>query len=439
MSEQYSTNRRAFLAATGATLGAVTTGTVPTVRAAPQRFIVDAGEVGSTGNVEVIHRLDPVDALVVRGSEEAVQDLGGEYAPDRSVSLDEPTRVRSQQVSATDEPPYDLQWDKQSQEIPEVHEVTRGEGTRVAVIDSGVDPDHPDLERAVDRGRSKNFIESKEDYIDEDGHGTHVSGIIAANDENKQGIVGSAPATDLVALRTLDETGGGSFGDILAAIVYCGEIEADVANLSLGGLLEVQDRNDRELYSSVLNRTTSYVSEQAGTLIVAAAGNDSLNLDTLDIGQEYVAVPAENRGVLAISATGPIGFEWGDEGLEEPPEAPADVYTNYGEFTIDLAAPGGNYDFDAIGADAPWYRDLVLSTVPVGTGAAEYDDYDWKAGTSMATPQVAAAGALVKSVNSGAMPYEIEGTLKGAASVPDEYNKQYYGEGLLDTLGAVQD
>jgi len=88
--------------------------------------------------------------------------------------------------------------------------------------------------------------------------------------------------------------------------------------------------------------------------------------------------------------------------------------------------------------DVPWYRDLVLSTVPTGTGAAEYDNYDWKAGTSMAAPQVAAAGALVKSVDSGAMPYEIEGTLKGAASIPEGYSKQYYGEGLLDTLGAVQ-
>lgn len=144
-----------------------------------------------------------------------------------------------------------------------------------------------------------------------------------------------------------------------------------------------------------------------------------------------------------MSATGPVGFEWGDEGLEEPPHAPA-FYTNHGTNAVDLGAPGGNADLDAVGTDANWHYDFVVSTVAHATyddETGEYEGaaygYDWYAGTSMAAPQVVGAAALVKNANPGYNANQVKNALKRVAEVPAEYDRKYYGSGYLDTYGAV--
>jgi hypothetical protein len=119
MTEQSALDRRAFLTLTGAALGGIATTTIVSAAEETNRFIVSSKKVGDTSDLEVIHRLDPVDLLVVRGSESDVKKASNNYAPDVTASLDLPVDPQEQQQdqaqSATDEPLYEFQWDKQVQ------------------------------------------------------------------------------------------------------------------------------------------------------------------------------------------------------------------------------------------------------------------------------------------------------------------------------------
>lgn len=445
--------RRTFLKTSGAVLGGIAAGTTVTAAVARGRFIVDAKKVRDTSGVEVVHRLDPVDLLVVRGSETDVRQLGGAYAPDLVYTLDEPMETPAE--SATDEPLYSHQWDKQDQNVPEAQTITRGEGTRVAIIDSGVAAGHPDLQHAVNADLSRDFTGDGYGAPGPYGdfHGTHVAGIVAAADRNEVGVVGTAPGTEIVDCRVFSRGPSASFADILAAMVYSAEVGCDVANLSLGAY-PVDRRGNGRLYGRMFDRTTSYVRRQ-GTLLVAAAGNDGadlqhdngevLSVDTNGDGElesvtlqggHWISLPNEAANVVSVSATGPVGFNSGGQGLEEPFQSPA-PYTNYGTNAVDIAAPGGNPD----GTTADWV--LNCYSIPVfaddGTYLGATNGYAWVYGTSMAAPQVTGAAALVKSVNSDYNANRVRSALENAVEVPEGYDKAYYGRGYLDTLGAVQD
>lgn len=443
---RYST-RRQLLKTSGTVLGALTIGTT-TASAdsdAVRRFVVDRQSVRRERDVEVIHDLEAVDLLVVRATEEALS--GSQYALDRRYSPS-PRRV-SERSTRIEYPPegeelFAYQWDKQDQRIPEAHEITRGEGSRVAIIDSGIGAGHPDLQGAVNEDLSKNFTGDDHGAPGPYGgaHGTHVAGSVAADGRSGSGVVGSAPAAELVDLRVFSETSWPGFeawmGDVLAAIVYSAEIGADAANLSLGWTFLFRDGWGR-FWGEAMQRTATYANRQ-GTVLTHACGNWGGSLQ-FDKDQRD---SSEMAGGLTVSATGPIGFEWGPAGFEKPPHAPA-FYTNYGTNAVDLGAPGGNADLDAIDTDADWHYDLVLNTVAV----PEFDDrgnvqtitygYDWYAGTSMAAPQVAGAIALVKSVNPEYNANQVKKALERSASVPAEYDKKYYGSGYLDTYAAVME
>jgi subtilisin family serine protease len=428
--------RRTFLKISGAALGGIATGTTVTAATISERFIVVGADEKDPSGVEVIHRLDQIDTLVVRGPEDEVKKLGGEYAPDLEYSLDLP--VKPQQVpSATDEPLYPLQWDKQDQNIPEVHEITRGENTRVAVIDTGVAANHPDLQHAVNKDLSQNFTDDDYGAPGPYGgyHGSHVSGIIAANDQNEVGVVGSAPGTEVVDCRVFSPESLAAFSDIIAAMVYSAEIGCDAANLSIGAY-PVDRSGNGKFYGKVLNSTTAYA-RRKGTLLVVSAGNAGADLQH-DKG--VISLPNEAANVMSISATGPVGFEWGESGLKEPFESPA-RYTNYGTNAVNIGAPGGDYDPDF---PQGWYYDLVLNCVaiPSFSESGEYKgatyDYSWVAGTSMAAPQVTAAAALVRSVSPDYNANEVKSALEDSASVPEGFDKTYYGSGYLDPLGALK-
>ncbi|MFC6992454.1 S8 family serine peptidase [Haladaptatus sp. GCM10025707] len=434
------TSRRRFLKASGLLVGGIAASPTASATESTDRFIVESKNLRDAdfedAALTVVHPLDALDYTVVSGTESAVADLGVKYEPDLVYELDLPVTA----TEAADEPGYPLQWDKQVQDIPAVHDVTRGEGTRVAVIDSGVSASHPDLQHAVNVDLSRNF--TGDGYgagrAVGGGHGTHVAGIIAANDQNDVGVTGSAPATEIVDCRVFSTGPSASFADILAALVYAGEIGCDAANMSLGAY-PVSRQANGEFYGKVLNNTTSYVSNQLGTLIVASAGNDAADLQH---DGSVISLPNEAANIMSISATGPIGYMWGEEGLREEFVSPA-FYTNYGTNAVDLGAPGGDADTDAIDTGVPWFYDLVYNTYTVPT----YDEasnsftfentYSWLAGTSMAAPQVAAAAALVKSVNQDYSATQVRDTLEDTASVPEGQDKAYYGAGFLDPLAAV--
>lgn len=457
--------RRAFLKMSGALLGGIAAGSTVIAAESRDRFIVEAEtntkRALERSDVDLVHDLDQIDIVVVEGAESDVEELNATYAPDLFYELDlpieeAPVQVEDADQSATDEPLSPLQWDKRAQNIPEAQEVTRGDGTRVAIIDTGVAAGHPDLKHAVNEELSRNFTgDGFGAGVPAGGyHGTHVAGITASNDQNEVGVFGTAPGAEVVDCRVFSPNSLASFGDILAAVVYAAEIDCDVANLSIGAY-PVSRQGFGGFYGKVLNSTTAYA-RRKGTLIVVSAGNAGADLQH---DGDVISLPNEAANVMSISATGPIGFKWGEEGLRQPTDSPA-FYTNYGTNAISVGAPGGDADLSATGTDVPWYYDLVLNsvaipefryeTVPDGDDENDKPDkipveylgatytYDWAAGTSMSAPQVTGAAALIKSVNPDLDTEQVQRTLEQTATIPDGYDKTYYGAGVINPADAVQ-
>jgi subtilisin family serine protease len=442
-------SRREVLKFSGAALGGIAVGSTVTVAERTDRFIVetkgktDAADLSKRG-LDVVHDLSQLGFVVVEGAEKDAKRAKGKYAPDMVISLDLPTDrvdVDADDQSATDEPFYGFQWDKQVQGIPEAHETTRGEGARVAIIDSGVSAGHPDLAHAVNEDLSANFTGDGQGAANAAGgyHGTHVAGIVAANDRNEAGVVGTAPGAEIVDCRVFSATSNAAFGDILAAVAYSADIGCDVANLSLGAY-PVSRKGNGKFYGKMLNSTMTYANSK-GTLLTISTGNDGADLQ--HDGPVY-ALPVEGAQGCGVAATGPIGFNWGDDGLEEPADSPAS-YTNYGTNAVTVSAPGGDSDPEAAANGVPgWYYDLVLSTIAEPQYDADGDlvgesyTYSWVAGTSMAAPQVAGAAALVKSEAPEMNANQVESLLKRTAT-EGTGGKEYHGSGFLNPVGALDE
>jgi subtilisin len=227
-----------------------------------------------------------------------------------------------------------------------VHSLTPpvlGTGVRVAVIDSGVDATHPDV--AANCRGGWDFVNRDDDPADDNGHGTHVAGTIAAV-WNGSGVVGVAPQTDLYALKVLGASGSGRYSDIIAAVNWCvtntDGIEIDIANLSLGS-----SGDPGATVKEAFDRAYGY-----GVLIVAAAGNSGRSSGLGD----NVIYPARYDSVVAVAAADSL-----DRRASFSSTGPA----------VELIAPGV----------------AVYSTIPGG-----YAMYN---GTSMAAPHVTGAAALV--------------------------------------------
>lgn len=440
-------SRRDALKTGGAVLGGLALGATPVAAGRSDRYLMQPSDTASYRDLTVVEELPGLDYVAVRGSEAAVAEQADAYAPDPILDLDRPdgtAQVPADATEAADNPLYEYQWGKQDLDVPDAWDVTRGEGTRVAIIDSGVAAGHPDLNE-VNLDLSKNFSGDGlgVGYPYGGYHGTHVAGIVAASNQNDLGVVGTAPAAELVDCRVFPYGEGAPFSVVLAALLYSVEIDSDIANMSLGAYVPrreyVDDGRFGQFYGAALDQALTYASSN-GTLVVMSAGNSGADLQH---DGQWLSLPNEGATGLSISATGPIGFGWGDSGLEAPFHSPA-FYTNYGTNAVDLGAPGGDADLSAIGSGVPWYLDLVLSTVAEFprnedgeiTGDVSYS-WDWAAGTSMAAPNVSGAAALVKANNPSYNPAQIEAALKQAADVPDGYDRAYYGAGYLNILDAL--
>lgn len=216
-----------------------------------------------------------------------------------------------------------------------------GSGTHVAVLDSGIDSDHPDLEANLGRGKSFTTECSdsscEEPWGDDDGHGTACAGIVGAVD-NSRGIVGVAPDTTLHAAKVLGDDGSGRYSDIADALRWTADKGYDVASMSIGGSSSTQTLKDACTYAY-----------SNGVFLVAAAGNYGPCTDC-------VAYPAAYSEVVAVSAVNCSG-DW-------------ESYSSQGP-AIELAGLAG-----------------------IETTDDDDDTMDF-AGTSAACPHVAGAGALI--------------------------------------------
>lgn len=344
----------------------------------------------------------------------------------------------------SDENFFGFQWGLQAIEAPGAwDEGYTGTGVKVFILDSGIDAEHPDLAPNLNTALSTSFVPG-EDYNIHPGlyfnHGTHVAGIIGAVDGPDLGVVdfgmiGVAPHAELIAVKVLSEyTGSGSFSGINAGIVYAANNGANVINMSLGteiprngffaelpdGSIVKVGANEVAAYINAVQMAITYA-YQKGALVVVAASNDGLDANHT---KNLVIIPASLNHLMAVSATAPYGFAF-------DPTTDLDVpasYTNYGQSLIDVAAPGGDFDYPG---DFWWY-DMVFSTVSNGWGFA--------AGTSMAAPHVAGTAALVfEKLGTDATPAQVMSVLRQSADDLGKPGKdEYFGNGRINAFKAVQ-
>ena len=244
----------------------------------------------------------------------------------------------------------------------------------IAIIDSGIDLTHPDLNVY----RDVSFVYGANSGNDDNGHGTHVAGIAAAKD-NLQGVVGIAPGARLWAVKVMDSTGSGLTSTIIAGIDYVTQHanEIDVANLSFGCKCH-SNALDLAIHNSVA----------AGITYVVSAGNSASDASAFS--------PSNHPDAISVSAIADSDGKCG--GLGPSTKYGNDdtfaSFSNYGS-VVDIAAPGVN----------------IYSTYKGGT-------YATLSGTSMASPHVTGAAALYKSSHLGASPSEVKQALMGMGSSP---------------------
>jgi len=253
---------------------------------------------------------------------------------------------------------------------------TTGEGATIAVVDTGIQADHPDITGKVIAQRD--FVDDDDVGEDVFGHGTHVAGIAAATMNNNEGIAGICPDCRLVNARVLNARGFGTDFQVAQGIDYAADEGVDVVNLSLG------DAKDAPVLEKAVNRAWAL-----GAVVVGAAGNE---------GNKPVQYPAAYPKAIAVSATDTLGKFVS--------------FSNRGR-AIDLAAPG-------VG---------IYSTVPT-------DAYATYSGTSMSAPHVAGVAGLLagQGLNNERIRERLQCTAKdmGAGGRDD-----LYGHGLLDARAAV--
>lgn len=342
----------------------------------------------------------------------------------------------------TNEPFFKYQWGMDAIDAPEAWNAGyTGKKARVFILDSGIDAEHPDLAPNLNIGLCTSFVPG-EDYNVSSGsyfhHGTHVAGIIAAAD-NSYGVIGVAPEAEIVAVKVLSEyNGSGALSWINAGIVYAANNDADVINMSLGATF---DRNgfyldDNDVLQKIpavyiqnlilaQQRAVNYAFRK-GAVIVTSAGNGGSNFDG---NGSIFKLPAELENVIAVSATAP-DYWYKDfiSGIIPVLDIPAS-YTDFGKSLVDIAAPGGDFDFYPL---ANYQYDMVLST---SAGSSFY----FAAGTSMASPHVAGVVALIIGKNEGEMdPQEVTKQLiKTSDKIDGEGISAYFGNGRVNAFRAV--
>jgi subtilisin family serine protease len=347
-----------------------------------------------------------------------------------------------------DEDLFYLQWALDAIDAPQAWNAGyTGANTRVFILDTGIDPNHPDLEQNLNTELSKSFVPG-ESYAYNGGfwafHGIMIAGIIAAAD-NQVGIIGVAPDAEIVALKVFSEfSGEGQISWVCDAIVYAANNGADVMNMSFGWLFYkngfyYDENGDLQKVPAVYIQNIIHVFKRAvdyadkkGVVMVVAAGNDGLSADG---NGSLFDVPASFENVITVSATAP-DYWYGDlvNGITDTNfDIPAH-YTTYGRSFIDIAAPGGDYDYAFLGEFENWWYDGIIAPVQEPFGY-----WEWGMGTSFAAPHVVGVAALIISKNGGQMnPRQVRQQLLNTAD-PIDCNGQspFFGKGRVNAYRAV--
>ena len=388
-----SLSRRALLkgvAGSTVALGAMGTASADDGR---DQFVVTAGGNGVRRRLEraggevVASIADDSVHLVLAESQSELEGVGGVQSvePNEGYRLLGPAETGT--AASTDDALADEQWDKHDDTTGafEAHDAATGAGRQVAIIDTGIEDDHPDVNATMSAGKlfrsdgasssdgsptvpgakkvevrlppsgdtiapytylGEPQTEMRRAADDVDSHGTHCAGIATGSNAGTTGIAGMAPDAKAVPLRVFywkalsgypyDEDGDGEEEsvtvttlwttdfDILSAIDYAGEMGADAANMSLGGGVvkgSAHKSGDHVAYQTVVQQAV-----KRGTVVTASAGNASSNLQQ----GGYYTLPNSVPGAMSVTATGPTNE--------------LAFYSNFGTSDIDVGAPGGGYE-----------------------------------------------------------------------------------------------
>lgn len=385
----------------------------------------------------------------VPGARAVVPNLKVQWLePDNVRALDVAANIANPPNTGDDDFYLDLQWGHDAVNAFEAWEGGgKGVGVRVAVIDSGIDADHPDIAPNLNHSLSISFVPGESVFVRPGlffNHGTHVAGTIAGAD-NGFGIIGVAPKAELVAIKALSEfTGSGEFDWIVAAIRYAGLIRADVINMSLGAVLDRRGACDPDgCYTAqdvidlrqALARAVRYA-QRRGATVIASAGNSAIDFDDWE-NRYLVDFPASVPGVVAISSLSPVAWAL------DPANAYFDYassYTNGGREFVDFGAPGGDFwypgnencTFTILGAPFTrpcWVFDGVFSAGTADGGVARFY---WSVGTSMAAPHASGVAAIIIGWNGGSMsPDLVYAEMRRLADYVGSSTTTYFGHGRV--------
>jgi subtilisin family serine protease len=308
--------------------------------------------------------------------------------PDHPVALTEVLPTGVERISAFDE---------DTPQSGAYHNGYRGNGARVAVLDTGIDMDHPDLVANIDAGSSKNCINPSAAPNDGYGHGTHVAGTVAAPLNGGPGVVGVAPEADLVAVKIFDDAGNSSESLVLCGFDHVMSLNADadssndidVMNMSFGEQRAWGSCLTDPLHAAVCSAHT------AGVIMVAGSGNSAVDAGSF--------VPAAFPEVISVSALtdfdtvrgGLAGCKFVLELFSTECDDTLALFSNHGA-SVDVVAPGV----------------FVYSTWIGGT-------HKTSSGTSMATPHVAGVTALMAAAAPGLTPAQAMANLLATGECPD--------------------
>ena len=347
---------------------------------------------------------------------------------------------------------YPYQWDKRVISADRAWQAgyLGSPDVRVAIIDTGIDPTHPELAGLVDAGRSISFCPRETSIVTQQfpgypawtdlyGHGTFTAAIASSNSNL---VAGVTSRTKLIAIKALGIVPCQS-SSVLRGIYYAANQDADVINISLGTFpfSRAATRN----YTHYVHLYVEYALRKGVSAVVVAAGNDSFDFDhSGNLAQAYCDVPE----VICVSATGPT-----DSGpLFLGPFANIDAsafYTNFGASAIDVAAPGGNVSFDEQGnilgisfvhsacATTDRQFDSAGNVVP-GFCTSHGFTVVGQIGTSFAAPQVSGLAALLVSQLGHGKSAQVRAAIENSA---DDLGKPgvdpLYGKGRINVARAL--
>lgn len=288
-------------------------------------------------NASAKRRIGPLGVDIVQvNSTESVGEIIRKYKSRAELEYVEPNYLVKRFLSPNDTL-FSKQWHLQKIEAPKAWDISQGGFGPIAIIDSGIMPSQADLNGQVLSGY--NFVSDTTDTNDDNGHGTHVAGIVSAATNNATGVSSIGFRGSLLPVKVLDSTGAGNYGDVASGIIFATDNGAKIINLSLGGSSSSRTLHDAVKYA--LSR---------GVVVVAAAGNN---------GNSTAVYPAAYPGVIAVTASDQ------NDNLAS--------FSSYGSHVY-ISAPGVN----------------VISTYNTG-------GYATMSGTSMSTPVVSGLIGLALS------------------------------------------